>query len=135
MSITLTKDAVTIDLGDRLLWTNAHAWQPVAQAHDRGTLGALMVHVRALQAGMPIDLDGLDSRAWQSSATVTQLATWAALPGAQFTLQLRGQPRTVMFDHSRAPAFEARDIWGGLFDSAYTDQSLDWLVRLKFIEI
>ena len=135
MAITLTKDGVTLDLGERLQWTNAHAWQPVAQAHDRGTLGALMVHVRALQAGMPIDLDGFDSRAWQSSATVVQLASWAARPGAQFALQLRGQAHTVMFDHSRAPAFEARDLWGGLFDSAYADPSIDWLVRLKLIEI
>lgn len=134
MAITLTHEASTIDLGGRLLWVDEHAWQPVAMALDTGTLGDLHVHVRARSAGRPITLEGVDSNAWLTRATVLALQAWAALPGAQFTLHLRGADRTVLFDHTRAPAFDAVPIWSRLVDGEFT-ADLWHLPTLRFIEI
>lgn len=134
MAITLTYAATTIDLGDRLVWVDEHAWQPVAMALDTGTLGDLHVHVRARSSGRPITLEGQDSNAWLTRTTVLALQAWAALPGAQLTLHLRGEGRTVMFDHTRAPAFDAVPIWSRLADGEF-GADLWHLPTLRFIEI
>jgi len=110
--ITLTHIATsqTLELSERLLWTDEFAWSPTAAETRFGTTGALMVHVGQRQAGRPITLDGVGSEAWLTRAVVAQLNAWAAQPGARFLLCLRGVNRTVLFDHSRAPAFDAKPV-------------------------
>lgn len=135
MAITLTYQTTTIDLGDRLVWSDEHAWQAPQMELDRGTLGDLHVHVRARTSGRPITLEGVDSNAWITRATVLALQAWAALPGAQFLLHLRGVDRTVMFDHTRAPAFDAQPIWLRLADGEFTDPTLVHLPTFHFIEV
>lgn len=135
MAVTLTHDGTTIDLGERLIWTDEHAWQPPEMALDRGTLGDLHVHVRARTSGRPITLKGVDSNAWISRANVLTLQSWAALPGEVFTLRLRGLDRPVMFDHSREPAVDAAPIWPHLLDGEFADPDLWHLPTLKFIEV
>jgi hypothetical protein len=135
MAITLTHDATTINLGDRLVWSDEHAWQAPQMELDRGTLGDLHVHVRARTSGRPITLEGVDSNAWIDRTTVLALQSWAQLPGVQFLLHLRGGDWPVMFDHTRAPAFDARPIWLRLADSEFADQTLVHLPTLRFIAI
>jgi hypothetical protein len=111
MAITLTYQGTTRPLSDRLVWSDEHAWQPVAMEADRGTRGDHIVWVRARQAGRPITLEGEASNAWMTLAEIQALQAWAALPGAQFTLHLRGADHAVLFDHTQGPAITARPLW------------------------
>lgn len=138
MAITLTYapeggTATTIVLSDRLVWRDENAWQPPQMETDYGTQGDLMVHVRARRAGRPITLEGQDSAAWMSRADIEALQAWAAIPGAQFTLSLRGADRAVMFDATSGAAIDARPLW----DLADGEQSADMpmLPTLKFFEV
>jgi len=63
MAITLTYNATTAHLSDRLAWTDEYSWSPVVQATAPSTTGALLVDVGVLQAGRPITLEGVDTRA------------------------------------------------------------------------
>lgn len=131
--ITLTRNGATLALSERLVWTDEHAWSAPQMELDRGTQGDLLVHVRARQAGRPITLDGEQSNAWMTLAEVEALEDWAALPGAQFTLHLRGADHTVMFDHTQGQAITARPLW----DLADGEQTPDMPMRptFRFIEI
>ena len=88
--ITLARNGVTLDLSDRLIWTDEYAWSPVATEVRWGTTGAVQIHVGTRQAGRPITLEGRDTKAWITRAVCDQLNAWAALPGAAFELTLRG---------------------------------------------
>jgi len=110
ISLTHIGAAQTLYLSDRLIWTDEYAWSPTAAETRFGTTGALMVHVGKKQAGRLITLDGVETEAWLTRGVVAQLNDWAAQPGAQFLLYLRGVSRTVLFDHSRAPAFDAKPV-------------------------
>jgi hypothetical protein len=110
MSITLTYLGTTAQLGDRLLWTDEYRWSPVEQVVDTGTTGKPLVHVGLRQGGRPITLDGVESKAWITRALCETLQAWEALPGAAFTLVLRGVARQVIFDHD-AGGFEATPVW------------------------
>lgn len=110
MAITLTLAAATVTLSDRLHWSDEYSWSPVEQSIEFTTTGALIVDVGAKQAGREITLEGVATEAWITRAQCDQLKTWAALPGAEMTLLLRGVERTVIFDQARG-AFEAQPIW------------------------
>ncbi|QXL84092.1 hypothetical protein [Comamonas sp. NLF-1-9] len=138
MAITLSYTAggsapSTLTLSERLLWVDEHTWQAPQMQLDYGTLGDLMVHVRARQAGRPITLDGRESAAWTPRAQILQLAAWAAIPGAQFTLHIRGQDHTVMWDHTQPPALDATPLWQ--IADAEIDADTVHLPTLRFIEI
>lgn len=138
MAVTLTyapADAApqTINLSDRLVWSDEHAWQPPQMATDYGTRGDLIVHVRARRAGRPITLQGADSAAWMPLSTIAALQAWAAIPGAQFTLHLRGTDRTVMFDATSGAAIDARPLWP-LADGEET-ADMPMLPTLKLLEV
>lgn len=133
MSITLTHSATTVTLSDDLSWIDEFDWHPVEQTQTYTTTGALIVESATRQAGRPITLAGAEDRAWCTRATCQQLAAWAAIPGATFTLTLRGAPRTVAFDHASAPAFSAKPVvdWA---DSSFATG--DWYyTTLKLIEV
>lgn len=110
MSITLTYNGTVAQLGERLLWTNEFGWSPVKQVTGPSTTGALLVHVGVLQAGRPITLDGVESKAWITRALCETMEIWAALPIPALTLVLRGVSRQVIFDHEQG-GFEAVPVW------------------------
>lgn len=132
MSITLTYNGTTLDISDRLDWTDEFGWSPVEQASGYGTAGALLVDVAVKQAGRPITLMGTDTKAWIGRAVCVILHAWAALPGAEFVLMLRGVQRTVIFDHAKG-GFTANPIWK-LLDGEITDE-LVYLPTFRFLEI
>ena len=111
MSITLTVGATTVTLHPDLQWVDEFTWHPVEQAVQRSLTGALIVDVRARVSGTPITLAPADAKAaWMPRATITQLKTWAATPGQEMTLSLRGTSYTVMWRHHEAPALSAAPV-------------------------
>ncbi len=126
--ISLTYSGSTLQLPDRLIWTDEYAWSPVASEVRWGTNGALHVHVGTRQAGRPITLDGRNSAAWITRAQCDQLNAWAALPGAAFDLVLRGSARSVLFLE-----FQADPIWR-LLDGEHT-ADLQYLPFFRFMEV
>lgn len=109
--ITLSDGSTTIELDPDLYWSDENAWNPVQQDVKRTITGALDVQVGALTGGRPITLEPEDDRsAWRiTSATVDQIRNWAAVPGKELTLNLRGIARTVLFRHQDG-GFEARPV-------------------------
>lgn len=132
MSISLTYGATIIDISDRLDWTDEFEWSPVEQASDYGTTGALLVDVAIRKAGRPITLVGTATAAWLKRSTCVILQAWAALPGAQFDLVLRGTTRRVIFDHAQG-GFSAQPIWK-LLDGEIT-ADLVYLPTFRFLEV
>ena len=126
--ITLARAGEVLTLSDRLLWTDEFAWTPVVTEQKWGTHGALIVHVGKRKAGRPITLDGRDSRAWIERTQCDQLNAWAALPGAEFGLVVRGQARTVLFLE-----FTADPVWR-LEDGEIDNQTV-YVPLFKFLEV
>lgn len=110
MSITLTYNGTTATLSDRLQWADEFDWSPVEQATAYSTTGALLVDVAVKQAGQPITLEGTDTNAWITRALCSTLQAWAALPGIELALVLRGTTHAVIFDHAQG-GFAAQPIW------------------------
>ena len=110
MSITLTYNGTTATLSDRLQWVGEFAWSPVEQATAYSTTGALLVDVAVKQSGQPITLEGSDTNAWITRALCSTLQAWAALPGIELALVLRGTTHAVIFDHAQG-GFAAQPIW------------------------
>ena len=110
MSITLTYNGTTAHLSDRLHWADEFDWSPVEQATAYSTTGRLLVDVSLKQAGQPITLEGTDTNAWITRALCSTLQAWAALPGIELALVLRGTTHAVIFDHAQG-GFAAQPIW------------------------
>ena len=132
MSITLTYNGTTAHLSDRLQWTNEYDWSPVDQATGYSTRGALLVDVGLKLAGQPITLEGTDTNAWISRALCSTLQAWAALPGIQLDLVLRGETHQVIFDHAKG-GFTAQPIWK-LLDGEITDE-LIYVPTFRFLKV
>lgn len=132
MSITLTYNGTTATLSDRLHWADEFDWSPVDQATSYSTRGALLVDVGLKLAGQPITLEGSDTNAWISRALCSTLQAWAALPGAQFDLVLRGETHQVIFDHAKG-GFTAQPIWK-LLDGEITPE-LMYRPTFKFLKV
>ena len=66
--------------------------------------------VAVKQGGQPITLEGTDTNAWISRALCSTLQAWAALPGIQLDLVLRGETHQVIFDHAKGGC-TAQPIW------------------------
>lgn len=111
MSITLADGTTTVALHPDLYWEDEATWQPVEQTVERTITGAMIVSVAQRISGRNITLRPEDdSSAWMPRATVDALRNWAAVPGQQLTLTLRGAARTVMFRHHDGGALDARPI-------------------------
>ena len=132
MSITLTYNGTTAHLSDRLQWTNEYDWSPVDQATAYSTRGKLLVDVAVKLAGQPITLDGTDTNAWISRSLCSTLQAWAALPGIQLDLVLRGETHQVIFDHGKG-GFSAQPIWK-LLDGEITPE-LMYRPTFKFLKV
>ena len=130
--------AQQLDLGERLVWTNEHAWSAVAQENAISTTGALIINLATRSGGRPIVLDGKVSKAWYPMALCQQLRAWSQVAGLELELTLRGVVYRVLFDHSQGSAFEAEDLVL-LANSEYTApdaaQELLYLPVLKLIEL
>ena len=132
MSITLTYSGTTAHLSDRLQWTDEFDWSPVDQDTGYSTRGALLVDVGLKLAGQPITLEGTDTNAWISRALCSTLQAWAALPGIQLDLVLRGETHQVIFDHAKG-GFTAQPIWK-LLDGEITPE-LMYRPTFKFLKV
>ena len=132
MSITLSHAGTTLALSDRLAWTDEFGWSPVEQSTEYSTTGALLVHVATKLAGRPITLEGKETATWISRATCQALEAWAALPGAEFELVLRGVPRVVIFDQART-GFEAAPLHK-LLDGQESPEQI-FLPTFRFLEL
>lgn len=132
MSIILTYNGTTATLSDRLQWVDEFDWSPVEQATAYSTTGALLVDVAVKQAGQPITLEGADTNAWITRALCATLQAWAALPGIQCALVLRGTTHQVIFDHARG-GFAARPVWR-LLDGEITPE-LFYVPTFRFLKV
>ena len=98
--ITLTDGTTTLTLHPDLFWSDELTWNPVQQTEERTVTGALLISSALLIAGRPITLEPEDdSTAWMSRTVVEGLRNWAAVPGKELTLTLRGQSYAVIFRH------------------------------------
>lgn len=131
MSITLAADTTTLTLHKDLYWSDEYNWAPVGQTVERGITGALIVQSSGMTAGRPITLEPEDDEsAWMPRSAVEQLRNWAAVPGKQMTLTLRGTARTVIFRHQDG-GIDARPVIH--YDTPITT---DWyLVTIRLMEI
>jgi hypothetical protein len=108
MTISITVGGTTVALSEDLVWNDELSWHPVEQTSQRTITGALVIQSALRVAGRPITLQPEDdSSAWLSSAAVTQLRNWAAVPGQVLSLTLRGTTRDVIFRHQDGAAIEA----------------------------
>lgn len=108
MSITLKVGITTLQLHPDLRWSDEFNWNPVEQTVERTITGAMVVSAHARQAGREITLEPEDDNsAWMSRATVEQLRNWAAVPGQELELTLRGEARDVVFRHHAGAALDA----------------------------
>jgi hypothetical protein len=98
--ITLSDGTTTVALHKDLYWGDEFTWRPVEQTKNYTLTGAMVVMASARKAGRHITLAPEDdSSAWMPLATVTALRNWAAAPGKQMTLTLRGITYMVLFRH------------------------------------
>ena len=132
MSITLSLAGTTLALSDRLAWTDEFSWSPVQQALEYSTTGVPLIDLAVKQAGRPITLEGKETATWLPRATCVALEAWAALPGAEFELVLRGVPRVVMFDQART-GFEATSLWR-IADGQETPEQI-FIPTFRFLEL
>lgn len=108
--ITLSDGTTTITLHPDLFWSDENNWNPVEQTVDRTITGAMVIMASLRVAGRPITLEPEDdSTAWMLRSQVDALRNWAAVPGKEMTLTLRGVDRTVIFRHQDG-GFEARPV-------------------------
>ena len=83
----------------------------MVQSVNRSITGGLIVQPATRVRGRPITLEPEDdSTAWMPRAAVDQLRNWAAVPGKELTLTLRGVTSTVIFRHHDGGAIEANPI-------------------------
>ncbi len=110
MSITLTDGTTTVTLHPDLFWSDESNWQPVEQTSQRTITGSLVISASLRVAGRPITLEPEnDESAWMVRSVVTAIRNWAAVPGKQLTLTLRGLNYDVIFRHQDG-GFEARPV-------------------------
>lgn len=110
ISITLSDGTTTVALHKDLYWSDENNWHPVEQTKAYSITGALIVMSGERKAGRHITLEPEDDHsAWMTLPVVTVLRNWAAVPGQQLTLTLRGVAHTVLFRHEDG-GLEARPI-------------------------
>ena len=132
MSITLNYSGTTLNLPEDLYWNDETSWAPVEQAIERSISGALIVSSATRVAGRPITLTPEDQgSAWMLRSVLDTLRTWAAVPGREMVLTLRGTTYNVIFRHHDGQAIEAAPI-KHCNDVQPTDF---YTVTLRFMEV
>ena len=117
MSITLTYAGTTLDLSDRLAWTDEFGWSPVEQSTEYSTTGALFVDQFVKQAGRPISLRAAaEDMCWVPRSTAQALLAWAGMAEHAFRLELEypGDTRTfnVIFNSTEGQPVTAVPVAG-----------------------
>lgn len=108
---TLSWSGTTIELSPDLLWSDEFDWSPVEQSSERTVTGALIVSQAVKVGGRPITLRPEDDRsAWTTRAVLDQLSAWAAVPGREMVLTLRGQARAVVFNQEGSGPINAEPV-------------------------
>ena len=98
--ITLSDGTLALTLHADHYWSDENNWHPVEQTKAYTLTGALIVMAGERKAGRPITLEPEDDNsAWMPLSIVEQLRNWAAVPGKQMTLTLRGIAHVVLFRH------------------------------------
>lgn len=132
MSISLSDGTTSIELHPDLFWSDEFTWLPVEQSAERSITGAYIVSSSLRTDGRPITLQPQgDDSAWMSRLVVEQLRNWAAVPGMELELTLRGETRDVIFRHHDGPGVEASP----LVHFSEMDDSDWYLTTLRFMEI
>lgn len=130
--ITLADGSTTLTLNPDLYWADEFGWNQVEQSAERTITGALIVQAAGKTIGRPITLQPeADSDSWMSRDVLAQLRNFAAEPGKEMTLTLRGTSRTVIFRHQDGVAVEARPVVH-FSDALGSD---NYLVTLRFQEV
>ncbi|MFN7817799.1 MAG: hypothetical protein ACK5OQ_16340 [Burkholderiales bacterium] len=132
MSTAISYSGTTIDLDPDLYWEDESSWHPVEQSVQRTVTGALIVSAATRTKGRPITLRPLDdTSAWMARTTLDTLRAWAAVPGREMTLTLRGTSYQVIFRHQDGAAIEAEPIvhYSDVFSTDY------YKITLRFMEI
>lgn len=135
MTITLEKDGAVLALPSDLVWTDELTWSAVAQSTERSITGALLVDAMARNGGRPITLAGDGDSAWILRSALLTLKAWAAIPGQRFTLTVRGEVFSVLFDHGADEETRAMAVSAVI---AYSDpEATDYYcsLTLRFIEV
>ena len=133
--ITLIRHGVALELPQDLFWDDELTWTSVAQATERSTTGALLVDVAVRQGGRPITLQGEGNSAWITRASLKTLAAWSQQPGQEFTLNLRGETFTVIFDHGTEETTNAINHAAVVRFSDMTNTDFYCSLVLRFIEV
>lgn len=132
MSITLSNGVSTLNLNPDLMWSDEYTWNSVQQTADRTITGALIVSATQMTGGRPITLQPEDdSSGWTARADVDTLRNWAAGPGTQFQLTLRGVTRNVMFRLQDGPGVDAKPV----VHFSEPDDTDYYLTTLRFMEV
>lgn len=134
MDITLIKDGVALSLPQDLIWSDELTWSAVAQSKERGIWGTLIVDAMARNGGQPITLTGEGNSAWIERSALLTLTTWARIPGQRFTLELRGQTFTVIFDHGSDEETKAMAVSAVVEYSDPEETDYYCSLTLRFIE-
>lgn len=129
MSITISDGATDVVLTDDLAWIDEFTFNPVREAKDITTTGAIVLQYGTMVAGRTITLKSPDERAgWVQYSAIAQLKIWALIAGQELTLTLRGVDYTVVFRQSDGPLEVGQVV-------DYNDYiSTDWcLITLRFM--
>lgn len=121
----------TTPLPPGLVWTDEFEPSTVTQSARRTLSGSLVIYHAAQQAGRPITLQSEPDSGWATLATVQALQALAAVPGATYTLSLRGTDYQVMFAHHNPPALQASP----LFAIANPGPTHPHLITLRLITV
>lgn len=130
--ITLTYQDTQLALSDRLDWVDELSWSSIDQQTEYATNGALLIDQAEKLSGRTIELNGDDTRAWLDRTTCLRLNQWRRLRNARFTLVLRGEAYTVIFDHQKG-GFTAQPIWkleDGEFTGEVKYRPIFWFIEV-----
>lgn len=97
----------SITLPDGLYWLDEFESTKVTQNVKTTLSGDAVVFYGERKTGLPITLQSQSDQGWVDRTTVQSIATIADVPGAVYTLSLRGVNYSVMFRHEAPPAFKA----------------------------
>ena len=99
-----------LSLPDGLKWEDEFSSAKVVQTVKRTLAGSPVVFYGQRLAGIPITLSSSADEGWATRNVVQSLASMADVPGAVYTLSLRGVSYSVVFRHDMPPAFKADPV-------------------------
>jgi hypothetical protein len=112
--------------GSDMQWLEQFAPTQAEQTMQRTLAGKAVVYAGALAGGLPITLQATESMGWLDRSVVDQIVDLAAVPAANYALEINGVTYNVVFRHMDAPAVDLKPLW----------PHSDWLIgELKFLTV